>query len=148
MTHFASTLRNWLVPVGFGAVAPTVLVGVYGVLVATIWLPASRYLWTAYQIQLHDLPVNATWLFDAAIGLLLGIVISFSLARIVKVHYLRAFGLFALSFVAAAVAPSAIAGEFDLGGFILLQPLVQFFAAASIAFFSLKARFEWQHNVP
>jgi hypothetical protein len=148
MSKWANVTRNLIAPVGFGAIAPTVLVGVWGVLVAAIWLPSFRYLWTSHRINMNNLPVDVTWAFDALGGALIGVATSVVLVRIVRGHFLRAWLLFAFAFTVSAIAPELIDGEFELPVWFFVQPLIVFFASATIVVFALRAHFQSLQNVP
>ena len=139
--------RDWVYSGVSGALSPHIVIAVWGAIVAAVWVPAVQYLWEAHHVRVRDLPVDVSWLFDAVIGIVVGVLISLLTARLARTRLLQSWLIFIACFFVSALIPFT---DLDLEqvGFALRQPIVVSFVASSWAGFWFQSRAKRKSHAP
>lgn len=131
MYPLARPSREWLVPATVGLVAPHALIGIWGVLVAGVWLPFWKWAWTSHQVKRRELTVDPSPFFDGVVGFAIGAATAYLLMHCARGPLWRVWFLFAAAFAVSSVVFEWPA-DWSLVRFAIAQPLFFGFVAALV----------------
>ena len=124
-------MRQWIAPAALGLIAPHLLVGLWGVFVASVWIPLWRWAWTTHQIKKRELAIDPAPYFDALVGLLVGASVAYLLLLVTRGPIWRAWLLFGAAFLISVLAAS-LPIDWDMIWFAVQPVIVEFFVGAAI----------------
>jgi hypothetical protein len=127
--------------------APHVLVGFWGLLIAFVWLPFWQWAWRTHGIRRRELALDPTPFFDATVGIGLGAAVAYVIVRLATGPSARRWLLFMGAFVVSLMAVGGPV-EWNGLGLVLLSPLFLGFGASAATVALYLAKTKGGANVP
>jgi hypothetical protein len=133
-------LRAHLITALAGVIAPFLLVEVVTLATIYLWLPASRYLWTAHGIAVRTLLIDTAAALDGLLSACLGFAIAIGVTHISRYRPISQWLLFAASFLLALSLPTLFDREYEALVWFLTRPFIAIFLAFAAVGFWLASR--------
>jgi hypothetical protein len=142
-----AALKDSLIVIAAGLIAPIGWIGAWGLLVAFAWMPLVRVGRPTLEITDRSAVMGAATVFDVLFAAAFALAITIPLARLLRRNHVALCFLFIVCAVATTALPTALDGNFELLSYFFTRPMVWSFFILSVVGFAIGRRRHVQRSV-